>query len=118
MSPTRRAYARSITRTILTALTVAVIAVPSPASAATGSHVEAVKSLPEVVAGLQHWIMGILFAIATLYAVIACVYYTTAGGDPAQVEKAKTAGRNALTGYAMAVLAPVAVAAVRGIVGG
>jgi hypothetical protein len=75
------------------------------------------KSINQVIAGLRNWLMGILAGIATLFLVLAGVYYATAGGDPGQVEKAKGALRNALVGYAIAVLAPVLLSALQGIVG-
>jgi Type IV secretion system pilin len=104
---------------VVTGVVVAVVAAaPEAASAGTGSPVVAAKSLPEVIAGLQMWIMGILAAVATLYLVLAGVYYATAGGDPTQVERAKAALKSALVGYALAVLAPVLLQVVRGIVGG
>jgi hypothetical protein len=62
--------------------------------------------------------MGILAAVATLFLVLAGVYYATAGGDPAQVDKAKGAFKNALIGYGLAVLAPVLLEVVKGIVEG
>jgi hypothetical protein len=37
---------------------------------------------------------------------LAGLYYATAGGDPAQVDKAKGAFKNALVGYGLAVLSP------------
>ena len=75
--------------------------------------------LPTVIGNLQTWIMGILAAVATLFLVLAGVYYaTTAGGDPQQVDKAKGAFKNALIGYGLAVLAPVLLQVVKGIVGG
>jgi hypothetical protein len=80
--------------------------------------VVAAKSLPEVIAGLQGWLLGILAAVATLYLVLAGVYRATAGGDPAQVDKARDALKNALIGYALAALAPVLLQVVQGIVGG
>jgi hypothetical protein len=93
-----------------------------PAAAYADTHpdvvVVAAKSLPQVVSGLQTWIMGILAALATLFLVLAGVYWATAGGDPAQVDKAKGALKNALIGYGLAVLAPVLLQVVKGIVGG
>ncbi|MBF9132756.1 hypothetical protein I0C86_27930 [Plantactinospora sp. S1510] len=77
----------------------------------------AANSLPVVIANLQAWIMGILAAIATLFLVLAGVYWATAGGDPSQVEKAKLALRNALIGYGLAVLAPILLQVIQGIVG-
>ncbi|OKI45709.1 pilin [Micromonospora sp. CB01531] len=74
--------------------------------------------LPVVIGNLQTWLMSILAALATLFLVLAGVYWATAGGDPAQVDKAKGALKNALIGYGLAVLAPVLLQVVRGIVGG
>ena len=62
--------------------------------------------------------MGILAAVASLFLVLAGVYWATAGGDPAQVDRAKQALRNALVGYGLAVLAPILLEVVQGIVGG
>jgi hypothetical protein len=41
-----------------------------------------------------------------------------AGGDPAEVEKAKTAFKSAGIGYALAILAPVVVTVLKSLVGG
>ncbi|MEV4283466.1 pilin [Actinoplanes xinjiangensis] len=78
----------------------------------------AAKSIPEVVDGIRLWIMGILVTVATLFLVIAGLRYTAAGGDPAQVEQAKANFRSALIGYALAVLAPVVLQVLQGILGG
>ncbi|QOC94385.1 pilin [Micromonospora craniellae] len=95
------------------------LALPVAAHADPGVAVElAANSLPAVITNLRMWIMGILAALATLFLVLAGVYWATAGGDPSQVEKAKLALRNALVGYGLAVLAPVLLQVVRGIVGG
>ncbi|RLK24704.1 hypothetical protein DER29_2635 [Micromonospora sp. M71_S20] len=94
------------------------LALPAAAHADAGGTVHlAANTLPVVIANLQAWIMGILAAIATLYLVLAGVYWATAGGDPSQVEKAKLALRNALIGYGLAVLAPILLAVIKGIVG-
>jgi len=101
------------------ATVVLLLSVPTAALAdSTGPMYLAAKTLPEVISGLQAWIMGILAAVATLFLVLAGVYYATAGGDPAQVDKAKGAFKNALVGYGLAVLAPVLLEVVKGIVGG
>ena len=75
-------------------------------------------NLNQVIGNLQTWVMGILAALATLFLVLAGVYWATAGGDPAQVDKAKQALKNALVGYGLAVLAPILLQVVKGIVGG
>jgi hypothetical protein len=78
----------------------------------------AVKTLPEVIDGLKTWVMGILAAVATLFLVIGGLRYMTAAGDPAAVEQAKGSLKAALTGYALAVLAPVILQVLQGILGG
>ncbi|UWZ50177.1 pilin [Dactylosporangium matsuzakiense] len=99
--------------------TAALVAVPSAAFADPGAPVVlAANTLPVVIANLQAWVMGILAALATLFLVLAGVYWATAGGDPAQVDKAKGALKNALVGYGLAVLAPILLEVVKGIVGG
>jgi succinate dehydrogenase hydrophobic anchor subunit len=78
----------------------------------------AVKTLPQVIEGLKTWVMGILAAVATLFLVIGGLRYMTAAGDPAAVEQAKGSLKAALTGYALAVLAPVILQVLQGILGG
>lgn len=96
-----------------------ILSVPTAAFADPGAPVYlAANSLPVVIANLQAWIMGLLAAIATLFLVLAGVYWATAGGDPSQVDKARGALRNAVIGYGLAVLAPVLLQVVQGIVGG
>jgi hypothetical protein len=103
-------------------LTVALIlTVPTPAFAATdpGDPVYlAANSLPAVIENLRLQVMLLLAGIATLFLVLAGVYWATAGGDPAMVDKAKGALKNALVGYGLAVLAPVLLTLVQGVVGG
>jgi predicted PurR-regulated permease PerM len=114
---------RRFTRTVAVACTVVtLLLVPSAAYAADGGAggggAAVVKDLPTVISNLQTWVMGILAAVATLFLVLAGVYWVTAGGDPAQVDKAKGALKNALIGYGVAVLAPVLLQVVKSIVGG
>jgi hypothetical protein len=94
------------------------VSVPTAAFADPGTPVNlAANSLPTVIANIRNAIMLLLGGIATLYLVLAGVYYATAGGDPAQVDKAKGAMKNALVGYGLAVLAPILLQIVKGIVG-
>lgn len=83
-----------------------VIAVAPPAFAATGG---AATSLNSVIDNLRNWLVGILAAVATLFLTVGGLRYLTAGGDPGQVEKAKTALKSAAIGYALAALAPLLV---------
>jgi hypothetical protein len=113
---------RTVVRVAAHLVTVALmLSVPAAAYADTDTGdpvILAAKELPDVIASLQTWVMGILAALATLFLVLAGVYWATAGGDPAQVDKAKGALKNALIGYGLAVLAPVLLQVVKGIVGG
>ena len=102
-----------------TATVLLMLSVPAAAYAdAGGTAVLAVNTLPQVIANMRTFLMGILAAVATLFLVLAGVYWATAGGDPAQVDKARGALKNALIGYGLAVLAPILLQIVRGIVGG
>ena len=113
---TRRAMRYAAAHVAVTAL---MLSVPAAAFAdPSGPVYLAANDLPTVISNLQTWVMGILAAVATLFLVLAGVYYATAGGDPQQVDKAKGAFKNALIGYGLAVLAPVLLEVVKGIVGG
>lgn len=86
----------------------------SDTAAAAGSHLaELAKkhkqptTLAGVVTNLRLWLMGILTAVATLFLTIGALRYLAAGGDPGQVEKAKSALKSAAIGYGLALLAPV-----------
>ncbi|MDA8274855.1 MAG: pilin [Actinomycetota bacterium] len=85
---------------------VLVVAVAPPAFAATGSTA---TSLTSVIDNLRNWLVGILAAVATLFLTVGGLRYLMAGGDPGQVEKAKTALKSAAVGYALAALAPLLV---------
>jgi len=101
------------------ATVVLLLSVPAAAYAdSTGPAILAVNDLPTVIGNLRGWVMSILAAVATLFLVLAGVYWATAGGDPGQVERAKGALKNALIGYGLALLAPVLLQVVKGIVGG
>jgi hypothetical protein len=64
------------------------------------------------------WIVGILAGQATLFLTLAGIRYLMANGDPAEVEKAKTALSSAAIGYALAILAPVIATVLASLVGG
>jgi len=92
----------------------AALAVPGLAA----GHLLAAASIGQVISNTTVWITGILAGLATLFLTIGGVRYLMAGGDPAEVEKAKTAFKSAGIGYALAVLAPVVVTVLRSLVGG
>jgi hypothetical protein len=77
----------------------------------------AVNDLPTVINNLTAWIVGILAVVATLFLTIGGVRYLVVGGDPSEVERAKSALKNAAIGYALALLAPVLLDVLRGILG-
>ncbi len=98
---------------VLTALGVATILLAPAASAATPSA----PTLNGVINSLQVWLVGILAALATLFLTIGGIRYLAAGGDPAEVERAKTALKSAAIGYALAALAPLLVSILQSVVG-
>ncbi|MFC3499900.1 pilin [Micromonospora krabiensis] len=86
--------------------------------AATAPPLAAPKSINQVIVGITSWIMGLLAVVATMFLVIGGLRYMAAGGDPAQVEQAKGNLKSALIGYALAVLSPVILQVLQGIIGG
>jgi Type IV secretion system pilin len=125
--PARRGSAprrpeRVARRAVLTAAVVMaavlVLAGGAPPALAAAGHVLAADSIPQVIANARNWVIGILAALATLFLTIGGVRYVLAGGDPSEVERAKTAFRSAAMGYALAILAPVIVAVLKSLTGG
>jgi hypothetical protein len=104
-----------VTRAALVAVTVAVVVgcAAIPAFAAAGT-----PTLTGVITALRLWLVGILAALATLFLTVGGIRYLTAGGDPMQVERAKTALKSAAIGYALAALAPLLVSILTSVVGG
>ncbi len=84
---------------------------------ASGLAAAQVNDLPTVISNLTAWIVGILAVVATLFLTIGGVRYLIAGGDPSEVERAKSALKSAAIGYALALLAPVLLDVLRGILG-
>ena len=78
----------------------------------------AVDSVSQVISNATLWITGILAGLATLFLVLGGVRYLMAGGDAAEVEKAKISLRSAGKGYVLAILAPVIVTILKSLVGG
>ena len=77
----------------------------------------AVADVPTVIANLRNWIVGLLASLATLFFTFGGLRYLMAGGDPGEVEASKRALKAAAIGYGLAVLAPVMVTVLQGIVG-
>lgn len=78
----------------------------------------AAADIPTVINNLQNWLIGILAGLATLFLVIGGVRWVISGGNPGEVEKAKSAFRSAGFGYCLAILAPVVITILKSIVGG
>jgi type IV secretion system pilin len=74
-------------------------------------------SIDQVLTNIRNWVMGILAGLATVFLSIGGVRYVMGGGDPGEIEKAKTAFKAAGVGYGLAALAPLVVTVLQGIVG-
>ncbi|WP_435208553.1 pilin [Streptomyces sp. bgisy034] len=80
-------------------------------------YVWAVADIPTVITNLRNWIVGILAGLGTLFLTLGGLRYLMAGGDPGEVEAAKRALKAASIGYSLAILAPVIMTVLQGIVG-
>jgi hypothetical protein len=112
--------ARLAACTAITALAAAaaLTGAAQPALAGPAGHVLAVAPIGQVISNITNWITGILAGLATLFLTIGGLRYLMAGGDPSEVERAKTALRSAAIGYGLAILAPVIVTILKSLVGG
>ena len=97
--------------------TLAIVTGAGPAYAAE-PQILAANDLPTIITNITTWIVGLLIGVATLFLTIGGLRYLAAGGDPTEVEKAKSAFKSALIGYALAVLAPILLNVVKGWIGG
>jgi hypothetical protein len=114
----RRVLSGWAARTLLVALlTLVLVTVTAQPGWAQPPAPPQPASLEQVVNNLRLWIMGIIAAIATLFLVVGGLRYITAGGDPAEVERAKGNLKSALLGYALAVLAPILLTILQSILG-
>ncbi|GAB3901429.1 pilin [Kibdelosporangium lantanae] len=74
-------------------------------------------SVDQVLTNIRDWVVGILAGLATVMLTIGGVRYVLAGGDPGEIEKAKTAVKAAGIGYGLAALAPLVVSVLKSLVG-
>jgi hypothetical protein len=98
------------------------LAVLALLASASSAHADTVVlaiagSVTDVLNNVRNWIMGILAGLATVFLSIGGVRYVMGGGDPGEVEKAKTSFKSAGWGYGLAALAPLVVEILKGIVG-
>ncbi|MEV4201082.1 pilin [Micromonospora globbae] len=114
-SNTRRRLARAVAFTVATVCMAVVTA--SPAYAAPTPEPNPTDRLNTILGNATTWLVGILAAVATLFLTVGGVRYVMAGGDPGEIEKAKGAFKSAGIGYALAALAPIVVAILKGILG-
>ncbi len=75
------------------------------------------ESVEQVLENVRGWVVGIRALLATVFLTIGGVRYILGSGDPGEIEKAKVAFRSACVGYALAILAPLVVTVLQGIVG-
>ena len=111
-SNSRRRLARAVAWAVA-AVSVAVVA----ASPAYAADPDPTTRLNIILGNATTWLVGILAAVATLFLTVGGVRYVMAGGDPGEIEKAKGAFKSAGIGYALAALAPIVVAIIKGILG-
>ena len=103
---------------VITELAVAALVLSASAAHAETTQVLALAgSVGQVLTNIRTWVMGILAGLATVFLSIGGVRYVMGGGDPGEIEKAKTAFKAAGIGYGLAALAPLVVTVLRGIVG-
>ena len=112
----RRAVRRRLV--VITELAALVLLLSASAAHAETTQVLALAgSVDQVLTNIRNWVMGILAALATVFLSIGGVRYVMGGGDPGEIEKAKTSFKAAGIGYALAALAPLVVTVLQGIVG-
>jgi hypothetical protein len=103
---------------VITELAVLVLLASASAAHAETTQVLALAgSVDQVLTNIRNWVMGILAGLATVFLSIGGVRYVMGGGDPGEIEKAKTSFKAAGIGYALAALAPLVVTVLQGIVG-
>ena len=93
------------------------LALPGTAHATGAVEVLAVNSVDQTITNITKWIVGILAGLATMFLTIGGLRYLMAGGEPGEVEKAKGALKSAGIGYMLAVMAPIFVGVLKGLVG-
>nr|WP_246843332.1 pilin [Allokutzneria sp. NRRL B-24872] len=102
---------------LIVGLAAGVLLVSEPVAHAGTTVLALAASVSDVLNNLRNWLMGLLAGLATVFLTIGGVRYVMGGGDPGEVEKAKTAFKSAGWGYGLATLAPLIVEILKGIVG-
>jgi hypothetical protein len=113
----RATYKRVIAGVAVAVAVLLILTTPVPALAADGTVLAAPNNLGDILSNIRTWLMTILAGIATVFLTIGGVRYLMAGGDPSEVERAKSAFKSAGIGYALAIAAPVILTILDQIVG-
>lgn len=111
-------FRRSIYRIATVATTTLAILSGAGAAYAAEPQPLAAYELPVIISNITTWVVGLLIGVATLFLTIGGLRRMAAGGDPSEVEKSNAAFKNALIGYALAILAPILLNVVKGWIGG
>ncbi|WP_123607462.1 pilin [Micromonospora sp. Llam0] len=111
-------FRRTIIRVVVVAVATLTVLAGAGTAFAAEPQILAAYDLPTIISNITNWIIGLLVGVATLFLTIGGIRYLAAGGDPTEVEKAKSAFKSALLGYALAVLAPILLGVVQGWIGG
>ncbi len=110
-------YRNLIRLAVITITASATVATTAAAAYAADPTPLAVADLPTVINNMTVWITGIIAAVATLFLTIGGARYLMAGGDPAEVERAKGSLKSAGIGYGLALLAPIILTILKNILG-
>ncbi|EWM12013.1 pilin [Kutzneria sp. 744] len=116
MAAGRRTVRRRLA--VITELAVLVLLLSASAAHAETTHIVALAgSVDQVLDNIRNWIVGILASLATAFLTIGGARYLMGGGDPGEIEKAKTSFKAAGIGYCLAILAPVVLSVLKNFVG-
>ncbi len=110
-------YRNLIRLAVATAAAITVLVTAGAPALAAGPAPLAVADLPTLINNMTVWITGIIAAVATLFLTIGGARYLMAGGDPAEVERAKGSLKSAGIGYGLALLAPIILTILKNILG-
>lgn len=71
------------------------------------------QDIVRILDGIRNLMVGLLIGLAVAALTYAGVRYVISGGDPMSIEKAKSAVKAAVVGFAIALLAPVLIGLVK-----
>jgi len=94
--------------------TLTILAGAGPAYAAE-PQILAANDLPTIITNITTWVVGLLIGVATLFLAIGGLRYLSAGGDP---PRSRRPSPHSSRPCALAVLAPILLAVVKGWIGG